>query len=175
MALTRRRTWPFLAFASAILCVGLVYLVVDRLTQEEPNYTLIEDSLYVGGYVSKPPPGTKAVLNLCETGDPYQADVMKWEPIVDAEPVPFIDWLRQQVAFIEAQRQAGLPIFVHCRNGISRSGLVVVAYEMSKKRWTRKEALSFVRAKRPGIRPNPAFMDLLLEWENVIKVDQRRS
>src|SRR6202011_4872495 len=116
-----------------------------------------------------PPPGTMAVLNLCEAADPYQAEAHKWEAIRDAEPAPNIDWLRQMVEFVDTKRQAGLTVFVHCRAGVSRSGMVVTAYEMSKNHWTRDQALAFVRTRRPITRPNPAFMQRLLEWEQVVK------
>jgi protein-tyrosine phosphatase len=46
--------------------------------------------------------------------------------------------------------------------------MVIVAYEMHKNRWTRDEALKFVRSRRSITRPNPAFMKRLLEWERVV-------
>ena len=116
-----------------------------------------------------PPPGTTAVLNLCESEDRYRAAVHRWEPIPDAEPAPPLDWLRAQVAFIEAERAAGRTVYVHCRNGVSRSGMVVVARVMARNRWSRDEAVAFVRARRPGLRPNPAFMKLLTEWEVALR------
>ena len=147
---------------------GAFLFAFARLTEEEPNYTLIEKGLYLGGDVPKPPPRTKAVLNLCEKKDPYQCETHVWEPIRDAEPAPDLDWLRKKVELIEARRKAGDTVYVHCRNGVSRSGMVIVAYEMHKNRWTRDEALKFVRSRRSITRPNPAFMKRLLEWEHVL-------
>jgi hypothetical protein len=148
--------------------VVLFLLGVALLTREKENYSRIEDGLYLGGRVAKPPPGTKAVLNLCETPDPYRCEVHVWEPIPDAEPAPDLDWLRRMVEFLEARRREGVTTFVHCRAGVSRGGMVVVAYEMLENRWTRDQALAFVRSKRPQVRPNPAFMDRLLEWERAL-------
>jgi hypothetical protein len=133
------------------------------------NYSRIEDRLYAGGAVERPPSGTGAVLNLCEQEDPYRCRTHVWEPIRDAEPAPDLDWLRRQVDWVDARRGEGATVFVHCRNGVSRSALVVTAYEMRQKLWTRDEALAFVRSKRPVARPNRAFMQLLLEWERVLK------
>ena len=45
----------------------------------------------------------------------------------------------------------------------------VVAYLMQRNHWSRDQALEFVREKRPQVRPNPAFMELLLEWERLLK------
>jgi hypothetical protein len=164
-----RRYWVVVSLVAAGLAVAAVHWAVARLTREPPNYSQIEDGLYVGGSVAEPPPGTRAVLNLCERADPYRAEIREWVPIPDAEPAPSLDWLRQRVEFIEAQRAAGRMVFVHCQAGVSRSGMVVVAYEMSHRGWTRDEALAFVRSRRQNIRPNPAFMALLLEWEQAVR------
>src|SRR5262249_11996620 len=142
-----------------------VHLAVAWLTREPPNYSRIEDGLYLGGCVARPPPGTRAVLNLCQTEDPYRAEAHAWAPIRGAEPAPGLRWLRAQAACTEAQRAAGRPVYVHCRNGVSRSALVVVAYLMARDGCSRDEALDLLRLGRPGVRPNPAFLRLLRRWE----------
>src|SRR6266511_1064271 len=92
------------------------------------NYSLIEDGLYMGGSVNRPPPRTTAVLNLCHSRDPYRCQVHVWDSIPDAAPAPSLDWLRDQVEFVHAQRRAGRTTYVHCSAGRSRSGMVVTAY-----------------------------------------------
>ena len=149
--------------------LGLLGLERSSRQGRGQNYSRIEDGLYVGGAVAEPPPGTRAVLNLCERPDSYRTDISLWEPIPDSAPAPGLDWLRRMVEFLDAQRRADVPTYVHCRNGVSRSGLVVTAYEMFKNHWTRDQALAFVRSSRPEIRPNPAFMQRLVEWERVVK------
>jgi protein-tyrosine phosphatase len=165
----RSTNWPTVAVAAAALGVGAVHLAAEWYTREPPNYSRIEEGLFLGGAVRQPPPGVGAVLNLCETPDPYQAAVQRWEPVRDAEPTPDLDWLRRQVEFIRSERRAGRVVFVHCRNGVSRSGLVVTAYLMAREGWSRDEALAYVRSGRPKVRPNPAFLRLLLEWEEAVK------
>jgi protein-tyrosine phosphatase len=162
----RRRYWPAFAVAVAALGVVAVYVFVDWYTRETPNYSQIEDGLYVGGFVSHPPSGATAVLNLCEAADPYHVDVHRWEPIHDGEPIPTLDWLGRQVEFIAAQRQAGNVVFVHCRNGVSRSGMVTAAYIIWRDGCSRDAALQYLRSSRQEVRPNPAFMRLLLEWQH---------
>ena len=177
------RSWSILAVVAAPGAIGVGYLVVHylvekdrppsldalavakRLQRAEKNYTRIEDGLYLGGLVSEPPPGTRAVLNVCGIEDRYQAEVHSWAPIPDAAPAPSLDWLREQVAFIDTQRRTGRQVFVHCHAGISRSALVTAAYLMARNHWTRTEALEHIRTQRPVINPNPSFMRLLLEWE----------
>ncbi len=147
----------------------LLFAAASWYSRQPENYSLIEDGLYIGGDVARPPPGTRAVLNLCEKPDSYHPDISLWEPIADAEPAPDVDWLRRMVRFLDSNRKAGLTTFVHCRNGVSRSGMVVTAYEMFKNHWTRDEALAFVRSKRPEVLPNAAFMKRLADWEGVLK------
>jgi hypothetical protein len=153
-----------------VLTAGLTLflLALFHWLQPEANYSRIEDRLYLGGFVASPPPGTRAVMNLCETEDPYRCDFHLWEPIADSEPAPDLDGLRRMVDVLDARQREGVMTYVHCRNGVSRSGMLVVAYEMRKNNWTRDEALAFVRSKRPIVRPNPAFMARLLEWERVL-------
>jgi hypothetical protein len=163
-----------LTLIMVILAVGGAALYLFWLQRsylgEAENYSQIEDGLYMGGDVEKPPRGTKAVLNLCEKEDGYRCESYRWEPIADTEPAPSIDWLRHMVEFIADNRQAGRTTFVHCRNGVSRSGLVVTAYLMQKNHWPRDEALAFIRTKRPEARPNPAFMKLLLDWQSELGI-----
>src|SRR5262249_44543387 len=99
-----RRYWPVVASLVLALAVVAVHLVVERLTREPQRYSRIEEGLYLGGRVLEPPPGTRAVLNLCENDDLYRAEVHEWQPIHDAEPAPSLEWLRRQVEFIDAQR-----------------------------------------------------------------------
>jgi len=155
--LSRRRAWLLIgvltAFAFGLAARALIYEAI----REPPDFSQIEDGLYLGAQVDSPPPGTGAVLNLCEFEDHYTTEVYHHEPIRDAEPAPSLDWLRRQVDFIAAQRQAGRTTFAHCLNGVSRSGMVVVAYLMRKNKWTRDEALAHVQSRRPTppARPSP--------------------
>jgi hypothetical protein len=155
-------------FGLLLLAVGGAYLGAYLYTREPPNYDRVEDGLWLGGFVPEPPSRATAVLNLCESEDPYRAAVHKWEPIRDAAPAPTLDWLRAQVDWIAEQRAAGRGVYVHCRNGVSRSGMVVVAFVMARDRISRDEAMARVREKRAGLRPNPAFRELLTEWEAVV-------
>lgn len=164
-----RRSWPVAALTFAALAVVVIHLVVDSITRELPNYSRIEEGLWLGGYVREPPKKTQAVLNLCETEDLYRAESHKWEPIRDAAPAPNLDWLREQVVYIETQRNAGRIVYVHCRNGVSRSGMVLAAYLMRRDSLSRDQALELLRIRRPGVRPHQAFMQLLLEWEISLK------
>ncbi len=160
-----RRNWPIFVLLLLVLSsIALTFVLMSRAAEKE-NYDEIEPDLFLGGRVKTPPPETDAVLNVCQIKDPYQAKAHRWKGIRDGAPAPSLDWLREQVQFVDEQRRAGHRVFVHCLNGVSRSTMVVAAYLMRKHRWTRDEALAFIRKKRDVIRPNQSFMELLLKWE----------
>jgi len=131
----------------------------------ESPYALVEEGLYVGSSVAAPPPGTKAVLNLCGQEDLYVVETRLWEPVLEGGPEPNLEWLGRMVDFVAAQRRAGKTTYVHCLAGMNRSGTVTIAYLMDEHDWTRDKALAFVQQKRPQVQPNPTFMRLLAEWE----------
>ena len=132
---------------------------------QERNFSLIEPGLYVGGFVKVPPPGVKAVLNLCEMEDEYKAPAHTWMMIPDGDPAPSLDWLRKAVAFVAKERAAGSVTYIHCAGGVSRAGMVTTAYLMADRGWSRDEALAYIRKSRPAVSPNPAFLERLAEWE----------
>lgn len=132
------------------------------------NYSQIEDRLWMGGTVKQPPAGTKAVVNVCSDNDSYSTPAYLWASIPDSAPAPSIGWLSRMVKFVGDHRSSGETTYVHCHAGISRSGLVTVAYIMSEHHMGRDDALAFVRRHRPQAKPNQAFMDLLAQWEQVV-------
>jgi hypothetical protein len=154
------------------LGVWLWLLWLERSYREEP-YSLIEDGLYLGSAVAEPPPGTKAVLNLCGRKDPYVVDNLLWGPILESGKDPDLAWLRRMVEFIDTQQRAGNITFIHCMAGMNRSGMVVTAYLMFKHNWSRDQALDFVQSKRPQIQPNPSLLRLLSEWEKELSEQEK--
>jgi hypothetical protein len=151
-------------------CIGawLGMLWLEDAYREKP-YSLIEDRLYLGGCVAEPPPGTTAVVNLCSQEDRYPVEARLWEPLLDGGKEPDVTWLRRVVDYIDAQRQAGRTVYVHCLYGMNRSGMLVAAHLMARHGWGRDQALAFVRSKRPQVYPNPALMRLLDDWEKTLQ------
>ena len=70
-------------------------------------------------------------------------------------------------AFIDAPapNPARPHVLVHCVSGISRSGTVVVAYLMTRRRLGFNDALALARTGRPCVHPNSGFWRQLRELE----------
>jgi protein-tyrosine phosphatase len=166
------RRWLLVALVAVTLALAVALALdwrADQPSYPTNNYSVIEEGLYLGGLIAEAPLDTRAVLNVSETKDPYTVEVHRWRPIPDAAPAPGIDWLRDQVDFVDEQRRALRPVYVHCAAGISRGPMVMAAYLMARDSCSRDDALKRIRARRRIIGPNPAFMQLLLEWEETLK------
>lgn len=67
--------------------------------------------------------------------------------------------------FLEQQTIRGRPTLVHCKQGISRSATLIVAYIMKHRRMNLATALSTLQAQRPAVQPNNGFMRELIRLE----------
>jgi len=147
----------------SVLAVGIG--VGPGLRDDSP-YDQIEDGLFLGPSVGQPPPGTRAVVNVCGLKDPYPVEAVLWDPVLEeGSAPPTLDWLRRTVEFVAAQRRAKRTTYVHCMAGVNRSAAVVTAVLMAEHGWSRDEALAHLRGKRPAVQPDPTLMKLLADWE----------
>jgi dual specificity phosphatase 12 len=67
----------------------------------------------------------------------------------------------------EAEEKEEWRVLVHCLQGISRSGAVVVAYIMRTLKLRYAKALEVVRKYRPIVTPNPGFAEQLVLWHEM--------
>jgi hypothetical protein len=137
--------------------------ITGRRVEEMANYTELKPGLFLGGQCANPPEGTRAVLSVTPNRDAFSAEFYQWRP-VPTGAMPTVEWLREQVEFIDLHRKEKRGVFVHCDAGMDRSAMVVVAYLMWRDGMTRDAAIETVRRKR-AIQVNPAFMEMLREWE----------
>lgn len=63
--------------------------------------------------------------------------------------------------------QSSPHVLVHCHQGISRSGTVVVAYLMRRDHKDLQDALAEVRSRRRWVKPSDNFMNQLRIWQEV--------
>ena len=76
------------------------------------------------------------------------------------------------VAFVEAAREAGGVVFVHCGAGISRAPTSVCSYLIWKLGIPASDAIKLVRKARPQARPNVGFATALKAWEGKVRDGQ---
>eukprot|EP00466_Bigelowiella_natans_P019488 jgi/Bigna1/144388/aug1.87_g19096 len=89
---------------------------------------------------------------------------------IDIEDKPGCDLLQhleQAVSFIEEAIEEGGKVYVHCNQGRSRSGTVVVAYFIRKYHLSVEAALKRVQEKRPVVCPNEGFLLQLRQWQHL--------
>lgn len=73
--------------------------------------------------------------------------------------------LENAIAFIDSSEC----VFVHCKQGKSRSASVVIAYLMHKNGWSYQEAITFVKEKRKEVKPHFNFNVALCQLEEKLK------
>lgn len=131
--------------------------------------------LYLGGFrcVMDLPPSVKSVVNTAQGleifGPKY---INRKQEIVASGAVDFLelDWtdtsgqnilldLEKGILFIERARLKGHDVLVHCAQGKSRSGSLVIAYCLVKfESLNFAEVLAYVKTKRSMVEPNEGFM-----------------
>lgn len=141
-------------------------------------YNEIEKGFYVGedpaghGFGRLKHPKTDVIVSLNESPPTTIYSDLKatlWMPIHDRPPFPGIKWLESVVDWlIDAHDVQGWSVYLHCRVGVSRSGMVAIAYFMKRDSLKLERAALMIAMKR-AIVPNPSFMEGLVEWEEYLE------
>jgi tyrosine-protein phosphatase SIW14 len=139
MAQTKQETQP-----PAVCAIG-------RRLQEKgvPNFGEVTPTLYRGGLLN--PMGMKALkrLGMNVIIDTHANDVTE-EKIVEGLGMKYVaipwhcPWPHDEVfaKFLQVLHEnKGKKIFVHCRLGDDRTGMMVAAYRMAEEGWTADEAM----------------------------------
>jgi len=142
---------------AAILCLTASFTLASAWARSKdlPNFQKVDDHVYRGGQPSDSgfqnlaKLGIKTVVDLREIGEHSQAEEQK---IVTGLGMKYVSIPMhglstpedQKVAAVEAlfnDTTAG-PVFVHCKRGADRTGMVVAVYRISHDQWQNKKALS---------------------------------
>lgn len=95
-------------------------------------------------------------------------------PIEDG-PSPGLPWLKMVVTCIEQLDKLNYRVLIHCTAGISRSAFVTAAFLMQRWGMSRNAALDMIGKVNNKIDPAPAFICLLIEWEEYLKTTWEKS
>lgn len=140
------------------------------LADEAPSPVL--DWLFIGG---KPAASNKKLLKQlgirhvlnCSGGLPFASSETRNQRLhlQDVRSQRLLPQLVQACDFLEEARHSGGCCLVHCRQGVSRSVSVVLAYLVIHYGFCLKEAWQLVRKSRPAAQPNRGFCAQLVDLE----------
>jgi tyrosine-protein phosphatase SIW14 len=128
---------------------------IGRKLQEKgvPNFGEVTPTLYRGGLLSSAglkvlaKMGVKVVVDVHDDSKHEREEVeslgMKYVPIPWHCPWPHDEVFAKFLRVVHDNK--GKKIFVHCRLGDDRTGMMVAAYRMAEEGWTADEAMSEMR------------------------------
>ncbi|XP_045139930.1 serine/threonine/tyrosine-interacting-like protein 1 [Echinops telfairi] len=77
-------------------------------------------------------------------------------------------FFRHLCHFIDVHLELGSVILVFSKLGISRSSTAIIAYLMHQREQTLKRSWTYVKKCKSNVCPNRAFVNQLLQWEEII-------
>lgn len=156
----RFRRWQALLVAMALLSLAIV-AQENRTHQELPNFHQVNENLYRGaqprrgGLKKLSELGVKTVINLRGAGEDKSSEQIEAEaaglryfsiPMSNLGR-PTDEQVARALAIIDAQEN--WPVFVHCRRGADRTGVIIAVYRILRDQWTDEQAIN--EAKRFGM------------------------
>lgn len=147
----RRRAAIFGFTASLTLASAWAHPQNDNL----PNFQKVDDHVYRGaqptdsGFKELAQLGIKTIVDLRDVGEHSQADE---EKIVTGLGMRYVSIPMHGLSTPKDDKVAAVqalfndttngPVFVHCKRGADRTGMVVAVYRISHDQWDNKKALS---------------------------------
>jgi atypical dual specificity phosphatase len=86
-------------------------------------------------------------------------------PLRDVEEEDISPYFTPAATFIDSALESGGGVLVHCHAGRSRSCSLVLAWLMTRRNWTLKQALEFLHDHRPQAAPNAGYLQQLSALE----------
>ncbi len=86
-------------------------------------------------------------------------------PLRDVEEEDISPYFAPAATFIDSALENGGGVLVHCHAGRSRSCSLVLAWLMTRRKWTLKQALEFLHEHRPQAAPNAGYLQQLSALE----------
>ena len=154
--------WRRAALFSLLASLTLVSARASSQNENLPNFQKVDDHVYRGaqptdsGFKDLAQLGIKTVVDLRDIGEHSQADEQR---VVTALGMRYVSIPMHgmstpkddQVAAVQAlfDDASNGPVFVHCKRGADRTGMVIAVYRISHDQWDNKKALS--EAKSNGM------------------------
>jgi len=140
------------------------------------SYSKVIEMLYVGdAEISRniwlvKDLGINCVVNVAiECDDHFEADFTYANyPFEDHPSAILSNAFDDACEVIERHMHLGLTSLVHCSDGNNRSAAFCLAFLMSKKRATLKQAWNLVKNVRPTVNPYPNYLQQLVWYERQV-------
>ncbi|MBO0721355.1 MAG: tyrosine-protein phosphatase, partial [Blastocatellia bacterium] len=121
--------------------------------EELPNFHRVSESLYRGGQPKNgglkklSEMGVKTVIDLRGESDETRAEAREAKSLgleffnlpLSSSGRPDDEQVRRVFVIIEEKRNA--PVFVHCRRGSDRTGVIIALYRIKQDGWTAEQAI----------------------------------
>jgi protein tyrosine/serine phosphatase len=131
-----------------------------------PNLHRVSADLYRGaqpkpaGLKELPKLGIKTVINLRQS---HGADAEAHELGLACEHIPMTAFVLKDADVVRFLQIAGdpnhAPVFVHCRRGADRTGLMTAVYRIAVEGWTKEQAIA--EMTRGGFRFNHGYQNIV--------------
>lgn len=145
-----------------------IYPIVYRHNSWEANLIVDETNIWLGGLASAcdrkalRDRGITRIISAVYDVNPVFPD----DPELIYLKIPVLDIPSEEIAahfdkainFIEESVNHGHGVLIHCVYGVSRSSTLMCAYLMRKKFMTQRQAVHFVKQRRPQVDPNDGFL-----------------
>ena len=159
-----KEVFKLVAITFFVMCSVSVAVSQSEFTYEElPNFHQVNDQLYrggqpkVGGIERLGQVGIKTIINLRSGGERSRLEEKEARAAgLNYFNVPF-HWLRrpseEQIALVLSLINAAenQPVFVHCKQGADRTGVVIAIYRIDHDGWSSERAKA--EAVRYGLKP----------------------
>ncbi|CAG9336283.1 MKP2_5 [Blepharisma stoltei] len=111
------------------------------------------------------------ILTLCDCLPPKFPGEFEYKVVnvIDDPKENLSAHFKECFEFIKEAIASGGTVLVHCFAGVSRSSTVVIGYLMTYSKMSMKDAMAFVKSKRPWIQPNYGFLQQLRKYEVQLK------
>lgn len=137
------------------------------------DFHLISDGVYIGTNQccqahfddALSNEGIEADMSLEETriDAPFGAKFYVWIPVKN-HFAPEDEKLEFGVAAIEKWVDMGIKVYLHCKNGHGRAPTMFAAYLIKRYRKAPKDAIAFIRSRRPSIHLEPVQHEALQRY-----------
>ena len=111
--------------------------------------------------------GITHILNVSsQLPNSFPKDIIYYKLMIDDDSqFPIAKFFACTSNFLDRVERCKGRVLVHCISGVSRSVTIVVAYLMTKYKFSLKEAYYHIKRYRPYIVPNPGFKMALAMYE----------